>query len=170
MKNQFTILSTLFSLTVFAQDSESVPPPPICEPATLFDIIINSGYIGIVIWTFIFLLIFAGLIIGPLAITQCQKSKLKINPLSFRLLPIGIAFLFIFGLLGTTFGGIESFACIAGQHSIFHSKAEPLALSLSQVLYCPAFAFLGCVEYLIFWTISFISLHFKNKRIMGKIL
>jgi len=163
MKTQIiTTLSTLLSLSIFAQDAESVLPPPAYKPTSLYDIIINSGYIGIMIWIFIFLLIVTGLIIGPLAIIQSQKSKQKITPLSFKLLLAGIGFLYIFALLETTLGVIYSL----NTYSIFYTSPQLLALSLSQRFYCLAFGLCGCIEYMLFLTISLIILHFKHKKLM----
>ena len=124
-----SVLLTLSSANIFAQDASGAPSLAIHRTASLYDIIINSGPIGITIWILIFLLIFAGVIIGILSIRQCRRLKNKHKPLSFKLLPIGIVFLFTLGLLGTTIGATDSFACLGNSHSIFCTRNHRLRIS-----------------------------------------
>jgi hypothetical protein len=128
---------------------------------SFFDVIRNSGSIGIIIWSIIFIFFVIGPVLGIFSIICCSKTKSKQIPLSFKLLIISAICLFLSGLYGALTGAIDTFCGFATIGSV--DQAQILSLSSSQALYSFAFGVQGSFLYLFFITISLIVLHFQQK-------
>ncbi len=161
-----SISCLIMSLSLFAQEAveASEPEAATCPTVTFFDIVISSGIIGIGIWILIFSLTGVGFLLGISAIISSATAKSKQIPLSVKLMPVGLVFIFLLGLLGAITGAIDSFASLAPGAA----KAQILALALSQSLYSLSFSLFGSIEYIIFFGIALIVLHFRHKKIMNK--
>ena len=163
-----TILCFSLYCSLFAQATiETGEPEAVAsQSVTFFDIIMNSGFIGVIVWFFIFTLTGTGFLLGIWAIISSATVKSKQVPLSIKLLVTGIFLLFFFGLFGAVIGTVDSFAGLATATG--PAKDQILALSISQVLYSLAFSLLGCIEYMFFLIMSIIILHYKHKKIINK--
>lgn len=130
---------------------------------SFFDIVAQSGMVGILIWILILSLIAVGLFLGIIGVVASANTETKQIPLAVKLQCLGFMALFILGLYGALTGTVNAFACMAMTGA---GKAQYLAVSISQALYSWQFSLLGCLEYVFFLVISVSILHFKHKKIM----
>ncbi len=163
-----TVLSLTLSFSLFAQvgsanDLQSID----LQSMSFFDIMFRNGEINTGIWILILSLSGLGFLLGILAIVASVKTKSRQIPLAVKLLPVGLVFVFLLGLLGMTTGIINSFIFLGHPGRVlFHA----LAFSISHSLYSLSFSLLASIEYILFFAISLIILHFKNKKIISSAL
>ena len=127
---------------------------------TFFDVVRNSGTVGIVIWIVIFTMYPVGLFLGMISVVASSTRKKNITPLSFKMLIIAVVSYLFIGALGAINGSLESIGAVAADE--VSAKASIIALSISNSMYILSFTLLGMVPFLFFIAVSVIILHFRQ--------
>ena len=97
---------------------------------SFFQIIANSGGIGIFIWLWLFIFSLIGLMLGINSVVFSIGVKRNKYPLALKLLLCNIAATLFTGAMGTVTGYVDTFACLASTTGA--EKAAILHLSMSQ--------------------------------------
>ena len=134
---------------------------------SFFDIVANSGFVGIMVWLWIFVLTFAGIGTGTFAILGGMDVKENRYPLPLKILfYLSIATLMA-GAQGTITGYVDSFAMLGTTTGA--AKAAAMELCLSQSRTSLKFA-LGAVALQIIFeiiTLCYIEARAKKLSIEG---
>ena len=97
---------------------------------SFFQIVANSGSIGIMIWLWIFIFSILGIVAGTFSVVNSAAYKTGKYPLALKLLICCIVATLFTGVMGTITGYVDSFAGLATATG--SEKASMLRLSLSQ--------------------------------------
>lgn len=129
---------------------------------SFFDIVLGNGLIGLLIWSAIIALGFAGFVLGIISVLEsCHKEKDQI-PLSFKLLLIGLGIYLFIGALGVISGVIS--ACEGLEISSGATKAQTLALGISNTFYTASATLLGAITYVCAIVASIVALHINQAK------
>ena len=127
---------------------------------TFFDIVKNSGTIGIICWIAIFTMWPVGIVLGIISLIAASYRTTRRIPSSFKILIITLVIYLFIGALGTIQTSILSSEAI--KIATGAEKATRLALGISNSLYLLAFTFLNTIPFMFFIFISILILHFKE--------
>ena len=127
---------------------------------SFFDIVGNSGTIGVIIWIAIFSMTPVGIVLGIISIFSTSScSDKKSFPLFFKILIITLVAYFFIGFLGVVNGSFEALAALDFEGV---EKTTLAAVGISNVIYTLSFTLLGAIPFMFFIFISTIILHFKQ--------
>jgi hypothetical protein len=167
----FVILNLFLVNTSWAQEIARHGECSKGEDVGVWGIILNSGFIGLILWALIFFFCALCPMLGIASILSACVSKFSRTPLATKLLLCCAGMLFVLGWLGAVSGTVDAFAGLASATGA--EKAVILAQAISQALYSSAFSFLGCFVYLFFYTVSIIifssRLFFTDNKAMKKV-
>lgn len=129
---------------------------------SFFQIVVNSGGVGIIIWLWLFIFSFLGIVLGIVSVANSIQPKADKYPLAFKLLFCCMAATLFTGAMSTVTGYVDSFAGLATATGA--EKAAILRLCLSQSRVSLYFAFGAVFIQLIFAGISWGILQTKMKQ------
>ena len=127
---------------------------------TFFEVVTNSGVIGLIIWIVVFTMWPVGIALGIISIIAASYRKKQQLPLSFKILIIIFVMYLFIGCMGAIWTSIISSGAI--EITTGSEKATMLALSISNSLYILSFSLLGTIPFLLSIAVSIHILHFKE--------
>lgn len=159
-------IAILTASQTLAQEASAPIAAEMLPPASsggFFSIVFSSGLLGVITWAAIFFWAIALFPIGIRSVIDSSKLQTKRWPLATKLLLFGPVFLLVLGWFGFV-QGLIGFGCAI---SLGVPDVGVLALCISQTLYSISGTLFLMHFYLLFFLISFIIIHFKQKQ-MGK--
>lgn len=129
----------------------------------LWNAIIGSGLIGIIIWGQLLFLSLTGIILGIYAVVYAIQIRTNKYPLVFKLLICCLGATILTGAAGTVIGYIDSIMGLA--MSTGAAKAQMLHFAFEQSRMCFYVSLVSGLLQFILLAISRILFHFKQKKL-----
>lgn len=133
------------------------------ESTTFFDIVANSGIVGVIAWGWIFISSAIGVILGVVSLIQAFVARTAQTPISFKLLLSCVVTTILVGASGTLTGYADSVVGLASNAGAAH--AQLLHFSLKQSRVCFHFTLASSMAQLVFLTIAWTVFSSRLTRI-----